>query len=256
MEPWGPGAGGERLLHSFGTQLLASSTPCERNTSTTFFFFLALLEPFNREAKNTRCWLSFCQCQAWEMRAFHPRESSGMKSWQWDVFKNEDTWNNEKNVAGCFGYSLQRNKLSQNLAACHRASKLLSVGQIWLNTCFGKLSFLGRQPHLFVSMSSTVAVTLSWQGWVMVTEIAWLAKPNIVAIWPFPGKVCWLPAYNNDLFIAHSSVVWLCFSASGLSWAHSSTSFSCRVSWVMGSGAVAGITEPLSLCVVCHPRGV
>lgn len=45
--------------------------------------------------------------------------------------------------------------------------------------------------HCFMSTSMPMATfTLWWQGWMVVTENVWLAKPKVLSIWPFQEKVC------------------------------------------------------------------
>lgn len=62
-----------------------------------------------------------------------------MKSQWWNVPRNEDTLNNEENMAGYFRYLLQQSKLSQvfqNLVAKSQNTKPQPMTQTWLDTCF------------------------------------------------------------------------------------------------------------------------
>lgn len=70
-------------------------------------------------------------------------------------------------------------------------SKLWSVGKIW-PACFYKLSFILRQPYLFLYLQSMAAFVLRWQTGEVVTNPAWPIKAKIFTLRPFTEKVCQL----------------------------------------------------------------
>lgn len=143
-------------------------------------FFLSLLEPSAKLAKNTHCWFSdfpWASPEKWEHVTPGSHQEQSYSGGMYSGMRKP--WVMRENTAGYFSYLLQQSKFSQNLVAKSQNTKPWPLGQTQLDTCFWKYVLLSEgHIHLFTYHPWL----LYSQSWEPATKMEWPQRSKILTI--------------------------------------------------------------------------